>query len=93
MTTELTKPISRLSSVVKQGKRLVVTLDETDVITLRRQRSTFKLRLNIGQAYDYAAKLAAYELSKLKKQLKQAKKDERYADVMELQDKIRNLGK
>lgn len=74
MTTSLDKPVSRLSHVTKQGRRVVVTLLPGDVIEFREKGTRHRLLLHIEAAYSVAAKAAA-EAIKRERAERRRKKD------------------
>jgi hypothetical protein len=68
MATTLDKPITRLSTVIIDGREILVTLTEKQEITLRpKGLSTGKLSISIGDLY---AELAAQDTTKKPAQAK-----------------------
>lgn len=54
MTTELKKPVSRVTTGTHRGRQLVISLLPGDVIEIREKGRRTRETLSIGGAFDYA---------------------------------------
>jgi hypothetical protein len=72
--TPLLKPIHRRCVIPHRGKRVVVTLEPGDLITMRHERERKAYSVPIAAVYDMAVKAHVQALKAEKKALKKGRK-------------------
>jgi hypothetical protein len=70
----LKRPVRRITQCLHHGRQLVVSLEPSDLISIRQKGRRTAYVMPISAVYDLGAKIYARELIRLKAQLKKERK-------------------